>query len=1000
MARRSDLDQRFAHFCRTGDPAALGEVFDGTARELLHVAVWLAGNRTDAEDLLQRTFLCAIETRARFDAGLAVLPWLMGILAIEARHLRRERARKLAAAPAQPARDPEAEVAANELDAEVQAIGDDLGEPYREVLRLHLQQGLNAKEIAARLQRPGGTVRTQLVRALEMLRRKLPGGFVAGLAPLVLPEHVVLATVRTAVMQAAKVATPVPVVGAAGAATRWMVTGGLTMSKKVAALAAVALVLGVGAWALRREEARPAGGAPTVVREGADGAASDAAARPALRTAVAVPEAAASPTTGALVVHVAWQDDDSPAAAVGVAVWPTHGQAHLQERLAVSGPGGECRFEALPPGDHQARSATGDSLAVAIVAGTTSELQLHASRVVTVRGVVVDEFDRPVQGADIWLSEVGNFFRGYVVAQSDAQGRFAVASGYSGYLGARKAGQVASFWRGYHAYAGGGDKPQREFEFTLQLRGAAGAIRGRVVDAQRQPIAGARVFVGPQIAFPAPGLRSLNGEHEPRGITVVTDADGNFARDDVRPGPTDVRAWAEGHGPVESGVAMQASTVATLELVLPPPAVLQGVVRDGDGNPIAAAQVQIGSQYDFLAAATQSAADGTYRLGDLAAGDVNVTAEKPGDLKAETTATLAAGAITTWDPVLATTRTLRGVVLDPSGQPMRGVLLETQPWMAPGAQGVQLVDDDGRFAFTDVSRDSTQILIVRQGNAALQALAVPPGQDEVTIRLLEEDLPTASLRLCLVDVAGQPVPARLVLSRPGENHGMFMTQASATGVAELKAMRPGSYELKVMTTDLTMPLPSVTFAAHESKDLGNVVLPSPGTLRLRVRTAASEPPGLGWITLVSASGQSCVTNPPRLRGGELELAAPPGIWTLIVHTPEATASTPVTLQSGSVTECSLTMLACRAVAIELALDASVFAFGMMRVLVHRQEGRLQYCSEVFTQRDGSITSTFHVPPGDYTFTAIGPNDSRGTAKATVPAEGTAAPLRIGLHAAH
>ena len=121
---------------------------------------------------------------------------------------------------------------------------------------------------------------------------------------------------------------------------------------------------------------------------------------------------------------------------------------------------------------------------------------------------------------------------------------------------------------------------------------------------------------------------------------------------------------------------------------------------------------------------------------------------------------------------------------------------------------------------------------------------------------------------------------------------------------------------------------------------------------------------------------------------------------MIVQTPEATASTTVTVQSGSITECNLTMPACRDVALEIAPDASVFAFGMMRVLVHGQGGQLQYCGEVFTQRDGSITSTFHLPPGDYTFSAIGPNESRGTAKATVPAEGTAAPLRIGLHAAH
>ena len=32
-------DRRFAHFCRTGDPDALGDVFDATAGRLMRVAL-------------------------------------------------------------------------------------------------------------------------------------------------------------------------------------------------------------------------------------------------------------------------------------------------------------------------------------------------------------------------------------------------------------------------------------------------------------------------------------------------------------------------------------------------------------------------------------------------------------------------------------------------------------------------------------------------------------------------------------------------------------------------------------------------------------------------------------------------------------------------------------------------------------------------------------------------------------------------------------------------
>src|SRR5262249_48886514 len=164
-------DSLFRRYCRTGDPRALGVVFDRTAPELLRIAGWLCGNRADAEDLLQRTFLLAIESRASFDGSRRALPWLCGILTNQARDLQRERPGRAALTPnAQSARAPEQLAADAEFARAVARARDDLGPPYREVLALHFEQGLEAGEIAARLQRPAGTVRTQLMRALRLLR--------------------------------------------------------------------------------------------------------------------------------------------------------------------------------------------------------------------------------------------------------------------------------------------------------------------------------------------------------------------------------------------------------------------------------------------------------------------------------------------------------------------------------------------------------------------------------------------------------------------------------------------------------------------------------------------------------------------------------------------------------------------------------------------------------------------------------------------------------------
>ncbi len=78
-------DHAFVRFRATGRPADLADVFDATAVELRRVARHLVGTAEEADDLVQNTFLAAIEDREGFAPGEPVLPWLLGILANRAR---------------------------------------------------------------------------------------------------------------------------------------------------------------------------------------------------------------------------------------------------------------------------------------------------------------------------------------------------------------------------------------------------------------------------------------------------------------------------------------------------------------------------------------------------------------------------------------------------------------------------------------------------------------------------------------------------------------------------------------------------------------------------------------------------------------------------------------------------------------------------------------------------------------------------------------------------
>ncbi len=256
VLRNKTIDRRFRRFCETGDPDALGDVFDATAGRLMRVALWLARNRNDAEDLLQRTFLQAIETREQFRIGEPVLPWLIGLLGNQTRKLRSERDRTAASRGlVDKVDDPEVAVASRELAGAVKAVSNRLGEPYRDVLLLHLESGLNAKEIAARLDRPAGTVRTQLVRALELLRRRLPNGFVAGMVAITAPEVSALAGTREEIVRAAHAAVPASVASVAAAG---LAVGGSIVAKKLAvAVSALALVGGITIWAMAAVRSDP-----------------------------------------------------------------------------------------------------------------------------------------------------------------------------------------------------------------------------------------------------------------------------------------------------------------------------------------------------------------------------------------------------------------------------------------------------------------------------------------------------------------------------------------------------------------------------------------------------------------------------------------------------------------------------------------------------------------------------------------------------------------------
>ena len=126
--------------------------------------------------------LRALEAKARFDASRRLIPWLCAILLHRIQEVQRQSEREevleaLRIDRATDSDDPAAWAAWSEAQGHLEAAISALRAPYREVVRMHLEERSPPRAIAACLGRAPSTVRTQLARGLDLLRGTLPPGF-------------------------------------------------------------------------------------------------------------------------------------------------------------------------------------------------------------------------------------------------------------------------------------------------------------------------------------------------------------------------------------------------------------------------------------------------------------------------------------------------------------------------------------------------------------------------------------------------------------------------------------------------------------------------------------------------------------------------------------------------------------------------------------------------------------------------------------------------------
>jgi RNA polymerase sigma-70 factor (ECF subfamily) len=179
--RRTDAD--LMRSAALGHREAFTELMARHLPRLVGFALSLVGDRRDAQDVAQETFIEAYKHVGRFDGRATVVPWLLGIAANRCRMLGRRKGPSDVSLEALSntcdgaGRDahinPGAAMAPSDLRVDVQRAVGGLPAKYRVPLLLRFQQGLTYEEIALVLDMPVGSAAARLHRAKALLRDRL-----------------------------------------------------------------------------------------------------------------------------------------------------------------------------------------------------------------------------------------------------------------------------------------------------------------------------------------------------------------------------------------------------------------------------------------------------------------------------------------------------------------------------------------------------------------------------------------------------------------------------------------------------------------------------------------------------------------------------------------------------------------------------------------------------------------------------------------------------------
>lgn len=169
----------------SGDADAFGVLVRRYVRSATTLAFELLGDRDDAEDVVQDTFIIVLRRAQDFDPAQRFSSWLFGIVRNTARRRGETAARRRrlldrwlpdvrSATASRPASAPaDGKESNHDVAARVAEVVGELSEMQRRCFTLQVAHGIPVSEIAAMLDIAESTVRQHVFRARGVLRERL-----------------------------------------------------------------------------------------------------------------------------------------------------------------------------------------------------------------------------------------------------------------------------------------------------------------------------------------------------------------------------------------------------------------------------------------------------------------------------------------------------------------------------------------------------------------------------------------------------------------------------------------------------------------------------------------------------------------------------------------------------------------------------------------------------------------------------------------------------------